>query len=146
VDEESQLVKTTPKIRVLVGEMALGGVLAIMLWAASTHLAWISVHIDTVLLELLIIFAACGLYAIRHFFRRAYGTLEVLVGLLAIFGTMGRAPQIVDDPATASLLLVQTAAGMYIIVRGIDNFAQTEPFASAGPVFMALWSSIRKKR
>ena len=92
------------------------------------------------------ILGACySLYVIRHFFRLAYGTVEIVIGLFAIFGAMGRAPQIVDDPATATLLLVQLAAGIYIIIRGFDNFAQSRPFAGGGAAFRALGDLIRAR-
>jgi hypothetical protein len=95
-------------------------------------------------LILLILILAFRLYIICYFFRFAYGILEILIGLITIFGTMARAPQIVDD-TTSTLVLVQTAAGIYIIVRGIDNLAQVEPFASADPAFRELWRLTRDR-
>jgi hypothetical protein len=37
----------------------------------------------------------------------------------------------------------QTVAGIYTIVRGSDNFAHSEPFASGGPAFKTLWTRMR---
>jgi hypothetical protein len=51
--------------------------------------------------------------AAARFFRLAYGFLEILIGMFVIIGTMGREPELVDP----SLLLVQIAAGMYVIIR-----------------------------
>jgi hypothetical protein len=96
-------------------------------------------------LIILILGVCYSLYLIRHFFRLAYGTVEIVIGLFAIFGAMGRAPQIVDDPATGTLLLVQLAAGMYIFIRGFDNFAQSAPFAGGSVPFRGLWELIRAR-
>jgi hypothetical protein len=71
----------------------------------------------------------------------AYGTVEIMIGLSAIFGAIERAPHVVEDPAT-SLLLIQLAAGMYIIVRGIDNCAQAKPWMGGVAAFRWLWESI----
>ena len=96
-------------------------------------------------LIILILGACYSLYLIRHFFRLAYGMVEIVIGLFAIFGAMGRAPQVVEDPATATLLLVQLAGGMYIVIRGFDNFAQSQPFAGGGAAFAALWELVRSR-
>jgi len=77
------------------------------------------------------------LYRIRRFFRLAYGSVEVVVGALAIYGAMGRAPELVSDPTTFNLLPVQLAAGIYIVIRGFDNWAQSAPFAELGS---SLWA------
>jgi hypothetical protein len=124
-------------------EMDLGGVLAISLAAAAIYLQWIATHITGRLLRIIIILAACyGLYLVRHFSRLAYGFLEILVGVFVIIGTMSRNPELVDP----SLLLVQLAAGMYVIIRGFDNFAQSAPFAGGAAPFRALWDLLRRKK
>jgi hypothetical protein len=97
----------------LIWEMGLGGVLAFFLAEAAMHLQWIAANVTEDIRIILILAACYGLYWLRHFFRVAYGTVEILVALIAIFGAMGRARQIVDDPAANTLLLVQLAAGMY---------------------------------
>jgi hypothetical protein len=55
---------------------------------------------------------------------------------------MGRAPQFIEDPATKSLLMVQLAAGMYIIIRGFDNFAKAAPFEGGFRAFGEAWNLI----
>jgi hypothetical protein len=125
--------------------MGLGAILAVSLAFAAQHLAWIatSVPINT---SIILILALCyGFYLIRHFLRVAYGTVEILIGFFAIFGAMSRAPQVVDDPATGTLLLVQLAAGMYIIIRGFDNFAQSPPFSDGGVAIREGWNLIRAR-
>jgi hypothetical protein len=127
-------------------EMGLGGVVAALLAFAAMHLAWFAVHVDQGMLIVLVLAACYILYLIRHASRVAYGTVEMVIGLFAIFGAMGRAPQVVDDPATGTLLLVQLAAGMYIIIRGFDNFAQAEPFKGASAPFRTVWTFIRGRK
>jgi hypothetical protein len=113
----------------LIWEMGLGGAIAALLALAGFNLAWIGRNIGENTLIILILGACYILYLIRHFFRLCYGTVEILIGLIAIFGAMGRARQVGDDPSARTLLLVQLAAGMYIIIRGFDNFAQSAPFS-----------------
>jgi hypothetical protein len=128
----------------LLYEGILAIVLVVMLVVAATHLAWMRGHLNEYVLILLILLLAFGLYLIRYFFRFAYGIVEIFIGLLSIFGAMARAPQIVDD-STTTLLLVQIAAGIYIIVRGIDNVSQREPFIGAGNAFRDLWRSMHNR-
>jgi hypothetical protein len=129
----------------LIWEMGLGGVTAALLALAGLNLAWMGRNFGEGTLIVLILGACYLLYLIRHFFRVAYGTVEMLIGLAAIFGAMGRARQIADDPATRTLLLVQLAAGMYIIIRGFDNFAQSAPFAGGFVAFRELWELIKTR-
>jgi hypothetical protein len=126
--------------------MGLGALLALLLAFAAMNLAWMAVHIGHTVLIILVLGACYCLYLIRHSFRLAYGTAEMMIGLSAIFGAMGRAPEVVSDPATGTLLLVQLAAGMYIIIRGFDNFAQTEPFKGGSAPFRAVWTFIRGRK
>jgi hypothetical protein len=72
----------------------------------------------------------------------AYGFLEILIGMFVIIGTIGREPELVDP----SLLLVQVAAGMYVIIRGFDNFVQSDPFAGGEAAFRALWNLVKALR
>jgi hypothetical protein len=69
----------------------------------------------------MILVVVLGLYATRYFFRLAYAFVEIWIGLFAIAFTMRRAPEFADPQ-----ILVQLAAGIYIIIRGIDNFVQAE--------------------
>jgi hypothetical protein len=123
-------------------ELGLGGTLAAMLTEAAVNLRWITMHIYGNILILEILAVSYGLYLIRHFSRLAYGTLEILVGLFVIAGTMSREPEHVAP----GLLMVQLAAGMYVIIRGFDNWAQAEPFAGGGSKIRALCDLIRPKK
>ena len=122
-------------------ELGFGGVLAVFLAEVAMHLQWIATNI-TDPTRFIIILAACyGLYLVRHFSRLAYGTLEILVGMFVIVGTMSREPELVEP----GLLMVQLAAGMYVIIRGFDNFAQSAPFAGRAAPFRALWDLMKRK-
>jgi hypothetical protein len=123
-------------------EMGLGSALAIFLLEAAIHLQWIGTNITGNTRTIIILAACYGLYLIRHFSRLAYGTLEILVGMFVIVGTMSRKPELVDP----GLLLVQLAAGMYVIIRGFDNFAQSAPFAGGSAPFRALWDLMKRKK
>jgi hypothetical protein len=125
-----------------VWEMGFGFVLAALLGETALHLQWIAVNI-TGTTRIIIILAACyGLYLVRRFSPLAYGTVEILVGLSVIVGTTIRKPELVDP----GLLLVQLAAGMYVIIRGFDNFAQSAPFAGGAAAFRALWDLLIRKK
>jgi hypothetical protein len=86
-------------------QLVLGGVLALLLMFTAMHLAWIATHIPQHLLLVMILVFCYGLYLLRSVARLSYGFLEVLIGVFIIFGTMGKAPQVVGDPGTASRLL-----------------------------------------
>jgi hypothetical protein len=125
--------------------MGLGAVLALLLTFAAKHLGWVATTVPSFPLIGLIMVLCFGFYLIRQFLRLAYGTVELSIGVLVIFSAMGRAPEVIDDPATGTLLLVQLAAGIYIIIRGFDNFAQAQPFAGGGAAFREVWNLIRAR-
>jgi hypothetical protein len=103
-------------------EIVLGAVLATLLAAAAMHLQWIAANATGDYIRIIVILAVCyGLYLLRHFFRLAYGCLEIIVGMYIIIGILSRNPGLVEP----DLLLVQLAGGMYVIIRGFDNFAQS---------------------
>lgn len=125
-------------------EVVLGAILATLLAFAALHLAWLATHIGQFTFIILVLALSYGFYLIRSFFRMAYGTVEIVIGMLAIDGAMHRAPEIVED-ATASLLLIQMAAGIYIIIRGFDNYAQSPPFSGGAAPFRGVWGLIRAR-
>ena len=115
--------------------MVFGVVLAVVLGEIAIHLPWIAVNIHGDTLIIVILAACCGLYSVRHFSRLAYGILEMMIGLQVIVGTMSRKPELVEP----GLLMVQLAAGMYVIIRGFDN-------AGVAAWFRALWDFLRRKK
>jgi hypothetical protein len=127
-----------------VWELGLGALLVLLLTVAALKVAWIATNIGQATLLILILALCFGLYLIRNFFRMAYAIVEISIGLLAIFGAMGRAPEIPDEP-TANLLIVQMAAGIYIVIRGFDNLAQSQQFAGGGAAFRRGWELLRAR-
>jgi hypothetical protein len=63
-------------------------------------------------------YAAACLYYVRISFRRTYGLIEIAIGLAAVYYSVPR----FADPTP--LTIVQIGAGIYIIIRGIDNVDQ----------------------
>ena len=122
-------------------EIVLGSVLASLLAAVALHLQWIATNVTGDILIIIILAVCYGLYLLRHFSRLAYGCLEIIVGIYIIIGIMTRKPGLVEP----DLLMVQLAAGMYVIIRGFDNFAQSAPFAGGGAAFMAVWDLIKTR-
>jgi predicted nucleic acid-binding protein len=57
------------------------------------------------------------LFILRQRFRLGYAIIEIAVGVLAIRGFVGGT----DGPITGTMLL-SAMAGLYVIVRGLDNF------------------------
>src|SRR5437763_159535 len=106
-------------------ETGMGLVLSFLLWFAARHLAWFAANFSQGSLTVLAILVCWGLYLIRQNFRFAYSLVELGIGLLAIFLAVGRAPVVVPDEPTGDLLLLQLVAGIYIVIRGFDNFAQS---------------------
>jgi hypothetical protein len=130
-------------------ELALGLGLAALLREAAIYLPWIRENVSRYLLVSAILVLSYGLYTMRRFCRYGYGFLEAVIGFYVIFGTMERAPPIIDDPST-DLILVQIAAGIYIIIRGFDNMAQSEfmeniSVRATWEQAKGIWARIRKK-
>jgi hypothetical protein len=112
----------------IIVEMLLGAVPFVLLLLAVRHFAWIATHIDENVLIVLLILVAIGLFVVREIARLTYGIFEILIGVVAVFAAITRAVEAINDPALANQIMVQSAAGLYIIVRGIDNIWQSKPF------------------
>lgn len=69
------------------------------------------------ILKLYVVIAALLFFAIRGYFPKIYGGIEIAVGLLAIFYAADKIPEAV--PEALPLL-----TGIYIIIRGLDNIAK----------------------
>jgi hypothetical protein len=120
-------------------EMVLGGVLAILLALGAINLVWILDNVTGWVLLISILAVCYGLYILRNFCRLSFGILEILVGLFFIVGTIFRSPEVADT----NLRMVQLGAGMFIIIRGFDDFALSPPFAGGGAAFRGLWDLLR---
>jgi hypothetical protein len=120
-------VQRTPMWPVL-SEAGVGLLLSFLLWFAARHLAWFAANFSQNSLIALAILVCWVLYLIRQNFRIAYSSVELGIGVLAIIGAVGRAPVVVPDEPTGDLLLLQLVAGIYIVIRGFDNFGAVEVF------------------
>jgi hypothetical protein len=109
--------------------IALGFVLLGLLVAVVLNLRRIVAHIDTTPLTILTIAAAYVLYAIRKLRPLAYGITELLIGALVILLATLQAPEVFKDEAAVWALAVQLAAGIYIVIRGLDNMARSPLWA-----------------
>jgi hypothetical protein len=104
-------------------------------------LAFTRVYVSGVLIQLLtatlIILTAAVLFFIRSRARRLYATIEILFGVLA---SMYVARQIYEPGPNSGIKAVfATVAGIYIVVRGFDNWQQASKegplFERFGPIF-----------
>jgi hypothetical protein len=117
-------------------EIIFGAALMGLLWLAAENLKWIWDHVQHDILSVLLIVVAVGLFVVRERFRVAYGVAEILVGMIAIVGVMGRTDNVIF--VAKGQLLVQIAAGIYIMVRGIDNLLNSKLYAP-------IWARIIRK-
>jgi hypothetical protein len=62
------------------------------------------------------------LYLVREHFRRFYGVAEVAIGLVGCWAGL------LKSASDSLLAVVAIASGVYVIVRGIDNFVQGRTF------------------
>jgi hypothetical protein len=74
---------------------------------------------------------ALGLFWSRGYLPRSYGLAEVFVGMTAVFYAVK------SEPADFPPKLLALASGIYIIVRGLDNFEKGLP-----PGVGAAWRKI----
>jgi hypothetical protein len=88
------------------------------------------------------------LYSIRYLFPLWYGTAEFVIGvLLVLFAILG-APMGATDALTSQALLGKFAAGIYIVVRGLDNMSQSR-FVTGNPwacLFKCRWGGSGTRR
>ena len=77
---------------------------------------------------LLLTLGAILLYTIRKYFRCGFGLIEIMIGIDALWNVPATAP-IVVDAATRTQFVMQSAIGLYLIVRGLDNLDQSGIFA-----------------
>jgi hypothetical protein len=112
-----------PKTCVPALEAIAGTVLAIVLISAALSLHWLAAYSSVAIT--LALLCCYGLYAIRHLRPLAYGTAEILIGAMLIVAAMQGAPAGLPNELDFWALVGKLAAGIYIIVRGLDNFAQS---------------------
>ncbi|QSQ24882.1 hypothetical protein JY651_08065 [Pyxidicoccus parkwayensis] len=67
-------------------------------------------------LTILLMTTGVAFYILRHFERRVYGLIELVVGWVAAYNSVSQ----LDRPAEVNTWL-PVAASVYLVVRGIDN-------------------------
>lgn len=83
------------------------------------------------------------LYKIKKRQPLLYGTLEILIGISAIWFSITTS-QVAANPVQK---LITISGGVYIIVRGIDNASkQVEPIARAYTLLLELWRALRFRK
>jgi hypothetical protein len=65
-----------------------------------------------------------ALFAIRKFMKASFGLVELAVGVDALWNVPDTAPLVIDG-ITRTQFLLQIAAGLYLIIRGLDNIDQS---------------------
>ena len=105
--------------------LGVGALLFLGLLKAARNLASILAYINNPWLLTVLIFLVCYvLYAVRLKRPLAYGIAELLVGLLTILLAAQRAPAPPDTPEFG-LLVISLAAGIYIVIRGLDTMSRS---------------------
>jgi hypothetical protein len=115
--------------------LVLGFVLAALLVIAALLLRWI-LRISPVLLSLLTLAVAYGLYAIRRKRPLAYGLAELAIGAVVVLLATLQAPEAFQNETAFWAFVVPLSAGIYIVIRGLDNMARS-PLVKAND--RALW-------
>ena len=91
---------------------------------------WIKAHVSSVLFEVLfvaiVIVISALLYLLRSKHRKSYGVLEITFGISAsVFAANGFYASTEQDAQFRNLVAV--FGGIYIIIRGLDNWAYRPP-------------------
>jgi hypothetical protein len=89
-----------------------------LLLLAAQHLEWLINHFSVGWLATLIVAVSVVLFFVRRGFRLAYAELEITLGIFLVITTI-RAET--PDPSIDQRAF-KIAAGMYLVIRGIDNF------------------------
>jgi hypothetical protein len=101
-------------------------VINVVVWAllffllvrAVNRLDWLIHHFSSGWLAALI-FAVCfALFYVRLFFRLAYAGLEITIGIVLVLDVIQGG---IPDPTKIDEPTIKIAAGMYLVIRGIDN-------------------------
>jgi hypothetical protein len=87
------------------------------------------------------IILAVGLFSVRKHYRASYGAIEVAFGLLLLAynwrqgrGAFSSGFSSGFDIWIWQVILLQTLAGIYVIIRGLDNIEQgSQPGKAAHP-------------
>ena len=126
-------------------EIVVGVLLTALLVTTATHLAPFAEYFGPNDLSQMILLAAVALYLVRRFLPLAYGLSEIIIGTMVIFNAVARSQQAADIQAIADQLVVQVAGGIYLIVRGIDNFVRSRLYGELAASIKGMWMLFRSK-
>jgi hypothetical protein len=108
----------------LIGEIIVAGLVFAGLHQFAEHSAAIMGVLPNEVFALLLFIGAIALFAIRKFLRASFGLVEILIGVDALWNVPNTAPLVIDA-TTRTQFLIQVAAGIYFIIRGLDNVDQS---------------------
>ena len=107
-----------------IGELIVAGLVFAGLHLLAEHSTAVLQILPSGIFALLMVLGAVLLYAIRKYFRCGFGLIEIMIGIDALWNVPATAP-IVVDAATRTQFVMQSAIGLYLIVRGLDNLDQS---------------------
>ncbi len=106
-----------------IAEIILAGLVFAGVHLFAEHSAALIGAFPSEVFALLLFIGALALFAIRKFLRPSFGLIEIMLGMDALWNVPDTAPMVIDA-ATRAQFVVQVAAGIYFIVRGLDNLDQ----------------------
>lgn len=112
----------------LIVELIVAALVFAGLHLLAEHSAALLYPLHDGIFALLMTLGAILLFAIRKYFRCAFGLIEILIGIDAFWNLPATAP-IVVDATTRTQFVMQSAIGLYLVVRGLDNLDQSGIFA-----------------
>lgn len=107
-----------------IGELIVAGFVFAGLHLLAEHSTALLQILPDGIFALLMFLGAILLYAIRKYFRCGFGLIEIMIGIDVLWNEPATAP-IVIDATTRTQFVMQTAIGLYLIVRGLDNIDQS---------------------
>ena len=107
-----------------IGELVVAGLVFTGLHLLAQYSAAVMNVLPDGIFTLLLVLGAVMLYAIRKYFRCGFGLIEIMIGIDALWNVPATAPIVVDG-ATRTQFVMQSAIGLYLIVRGLDNLDQS---------------------
>jgi len=110
--------------RKLIGELLIAALAVAGFHQFAEHSAAIMGVFPNEVFAFFLMAAALILFAIRKFMRPSFGLVEIAIGIDALWNVPDTAPVVIDG-ITRTQFLLQIAAGIYLIVRGLDNLDQS---------------------
>ena len=108
----------------VIAEIIIAGLLFLGCHQFAEHSAAIIGVFPNEVVALSLLIGAIALFALRKFLRASFGLFEILIGMDALWNLPDTVP-LVTDAATRTQFLILVAAGIYFIIRGLDNVDQS---------------------